>query len=142
MLLRNGCDEILTLVHYKEITSYSFEPTVGRRVLKQKGRTMKNTLRIAAALLVAGCATTTTLSVEAERVRIIPPEAAAVLKCKSLGRVSSLKSSREGGMPSAHIDARNKVAKAGGNAFAITSQSITPQGDGDIAGDGYACASF
>ncbi len=101
---------------------------------------MKRMLCIAGVLLAAGCATKP--SAEAEHVRIITREAAAVLKCKHLGRISSLKSAGEGGMPSAHVDALNKVAKAGGNALAIASQSPTPQGGGEITGEGYACASF
>jgi hypothetical protein len=91
---------------------------------------------------VAGCATTTKPSPEAEEVRIITHEAATVLKCKHVGGISTLKTAAEGGMPSAHVDARNKVTKAGGNALAITTQSPTPQGGGEIKGDGYACASF
>ena len=91
---------------------------------------------------MAGCATTTKPSPEAESVRIITHEAATVLKCKHVGRINTSKTSSEGGMPSAHVDARNKVAKAGGNALAITTQLTTPQGGGEIVGDGYACASF
>ena len=101
---------------------------------------MKRMLCMAGVLLVAGCATKP--SSEIADVRIITHEAATVLKCKPLGRISSLKSTNDGGMPSAHLDARNKVAKAGGNALAITSQSTTSQGAGEITGDGYACASF
>ena len=89
---------------------------------------------------MAGCATKP--MPEAERVRIITPEAATVLKCKHLGRINSLKSGGEGGMPSAHVDALNKVVRAGGNALVIASQSPTSQGGGEITGDGYACASF
>ena len=100
---------------------------------------MKNTLCITA-LLMAGCAAT--LSPDGKQVRIITPEAARILACEHVGKVSSVKSTSMGGMPAAHIDARNRVANANGNALAIASQSITPQGDGEITGDGYACASF
>ena len=91
---------------------------------------------------MAGCATTTKPAPEAADVRIITHEAAIVLKCKHVGGISTLKTAGEGGMPSAHAEARNKVAKAGGNALAITSQSPTSQGGGELTGDGYACASF
>ena len=91
---------------------------------------------------MAGCAATTRPSQEAEDVRIITHEAATVLKCKHVGGINTLKTAGEGGMPSAHVDARNKVAKAGGNALAITSQATTSQGGGEITGDVYACASI
>ena len=74
--------------------------------------------------------------------RIITAEAARILACEPVGKFTSLKSAHEGGMPAAHIDVRNKVAKASGNAFVIGSQSGAPQGAGEITGDGYACASF
>ena len=104
---------------------------------------MKHTLCIAGTLLIAGCVTPPPeLSSEAEGVRIITTEAATALKCKHVGAINTLKTFNEGGMPSAHVDARNKVAKAGGNALAIASQSTNSQGSGELKGDGYACASF
>ena len=100
---------------------------------------MKNMCCIAA-LLMAGCAAT--FHPDAEHVRIITGEAARVLACKHVGEFASSKSANEGGMPAAHIEVRNRVAKANGNAFVIGLQSAAPQGDGEIRGDGYACASF
>ena len=119
-----AADEIVTALDYKDVT---------------RGVPMKNMFCVTA-LLMAGCATTP--SPEGERVRIITAEAARVLACKHVGKFSSLKSANEGGMPAAHIDVRNKVAKANGNAFVIGLQSAAQEGEGDIRGDGYACASF
>ncbi len=97
-------------------------------------------LPLVIAALTAGCATSPAPDVE--NVRIVTQDAANALKCKHLLQVNSAKSASQGGMPAAHLDARNQVAKAGGNALVLKSQVNTQQGGGEIAGDGYSCASF
>jgi hypothetical protein len=98
---------------------------------------MSATCALLIVLTMAGCETTP--SRESEKVRILTTEAAKLEKCTHLVAVNSSRTEARGGMPSAHVDAKNKVASAGGNAFAITSQTKSADGTADIAGDAYSC---
>lgn len=86
-----------------------------------------------------GCAAGPVLSPEAQRVRVITPAVAIATSCAHLGMVHSFQPVLAGGLPSAQVEVRNKVAKVGGNAVAIASQTSDYQGHGEIVGDAYAC---
>jgi hypothetical protein len=73
------------------------------------------------------------------QVRPITPALAQASKCVHLGMVNGFAPVIIGGMPAAQRTFRNRVAAAGGNAFIISAQSISPEGHGEVVGDAYAC---
>ena len=93
---------------------------------------------VLAAVVLAGCAAQPPSPQAPTRVRLIGAEQAQA-KCKRLGKVELYKQLVVGGMPAAQLAVRDKVAKAGGNAYVVTSQYIGPHGLFDIKADAYRC---
>jgi hypothetical protein len=71
-------------------------------------------------------------------VRLIDAEQAKA-GCTLVGKVELYKQIVVGGMPAAQLRVREKVAKAGGNAYVVTSQYLGPHGLFDIKADAYRC---
>lgn len=90
-------------------------------------------------LLLSACATTR-MEPGASQVRIVSPGVVAAQKCSHLGMVRSFQPVLVGGMSAAQVDVRNKIARAGGNAYVVAAQSISPEGHGEVVADAYACA--
>lgn len=74
-------------------------------------------------VLMAGCATTQ-LTPEGAKVRTISPVVAQ--NCELRGSGSIFKAVLDGGLPAAQVEARNSVARTGGNAMVIVSQYVDP----------------
>lgn len=87
-------------------------------------------------LLLLGCETVK-LSPDARSVRVL--QSAGALGCTHIGMVQSYQAAIVGGLSAAHVDLRNKVADAGGNAVAITTQQVDRHGNGTLLGDAYRC---
>jgi len=93
---------------------------------------------VIAAILLAGCAGQPPSPQAPTRVRLINAEQARA-ECERLGKVELYKQLVVGGMPAAQLEVRAKVARAGGNAYVVTSQYIGPHGLIDIKADVYRC---
>ena len=93
---------------------------------------------VLAALVLAGCAVQPPSPQAPTRVRLISAERAQA-ECERLAKVELYKQLVVGGMPAAQLQLRAKVAKAGGNAYVVTSQYIGPHGLIDIKADAYRC---
>jgi len=93
---------------------------------------------VLAAVLLAGCAAQPPSAQAPTRVRLLSAERAGA-ECERLGKVELYKQLVVGGMPAAQLRLRAKVAKAGGNAYVVTSQYIGPQGLTNILADVYRC---
>jgi hypothetical protein len=91
-----------------------------------------------AAALLAGCAVQPPSPDAPTRVRLISAEQARA-HCERVGKVELYKYFVVGGMPAAQLEVRGKVAKAGGNAYVVTSQYLGPHGLFDIKADAYRC---
>jgi len=91
-----------------------------------------------AAILLAGCAGQPPSPQAPTRVRLINAEQARA-ECERLGEVELYKQLVVGGMPAAQLEVRAKVARAGGNAYVVTSQYIGPHGLMNILADVYRC---
>jgi hypothetical protein len=91
-----------------------------------------------ASVLLAGCAGQPPSPQAPTRVRLINAGQARA-QCERLGKVELYKDLVVGGMPAAQLEVRAKVAKAGGNAYVVTSQYIGPRGLIDIKADVYRC---
>lgn len=87
---------------------------------------------------LAGCATQPASPQAPTRVRLISAEQAKA-GCKPVGKVELYKQIVVGGMPAAQLRLREKVAKAGGDAYVVTSQYLGPHGLFDIEADAYHC---
>ncbi len=97
-----------------------------------------NRRTVLAAVLLAGCAAQPPSPQAPTRVRLINAEQARA-ECERVGKVELYKDLVVGGMPAAQLEVRAKVAKAGGNAYVVTSQYIGPRGLVDIKADAYRC---
>jgi len=93
---------------------------------------------VLAAVALAGCAAQPPSPEAPTRVRLLSAERAQA-ECERLGKVELYKQRVVGGMPAAQLRLRAKVAKAGGNAYVVTSQYIGPHGLIDIKADVYRC---
>jgi len=93
---------------------------------------------VIAAVLLAGCAAQPPSPQAPTRVRLLSAERAQA-ECERLGKVELYKQRVVGGMPAAQLQVRAKVAKAGGNAYVVTSQYIGPHGLMNILADVYRC---
>jgi hypothetical protein len=91
---------------------------------------------IVLSLLLAGCATQQ-FTEAGRQVRIINTSLA--VSCQHLGMVTGWGPVLVGGMPYAQIQIRNRTAEKGANALAIVSQSVSPEGHGEVVGDAYLC---
>ncbi len=97
---------------------------------------MKLKMLCVIALSLSGCATQK-FTDEGRQVRIVSTGVAST--CQHLGMVTGWGPALVGGMPYAQVQVRNKVAAKGGNALAISSQSVDGQGHGEVVGDAYRC---
>ena len=88
--------------------------------------------------MLAGCAGQPPSPQAPTRVRLLGAERAQA-ECERLGKVELYQQRVVGGMPAAQLEVRAKVAKAGGNAYVVTSQYIGPHGLIDIKADVYRC---